>query len=46
MGERDLAKERKKEKRKQKKEFEVESHLSKRRFLEGGSKSFPFGSRG
>jgi hypothetical protein len=46
MGERNPAKERKKEKRKQKKGFEIGSHLSKRRFLEGGSKSFPFGSRG
>jgi hypothetical protein len=46
MGKRGLEKEGKKEKSKQKEGFEGESHLSRRRFLDGGSKSFPFGRRG
>jgi hypothetical protein len=40
-----MTEEREKEERKQNERLEGKSHLSKRRFLEGGSKSFPFGSK-
>jgi hypothetical protein len=41
-----MTEEREKEESKQDEGLEATFHLSKRRFLEGGSKSFPFGSKG